>query len=445
MSGLSVIRPTPPAGRLLTLVRVDWHLPFTPAVNRLIAVFGLLAFALTWVADLALLSSAPDAFSLATNWLSVLVTGPLTMLAVAEPRLARFPVAARRFAPPLLPRVWCVVGMSLALTGVCLTAPPKGSSVGVLECAGLLALVIRTLAQTASARKAAASAAALSFAVLALPVRMGRWSVIVPGGYVLTVALAITITLGCAIRALEARRRRNIADVRQAERLALARDLHDLIAHHMTGIIVQAHAATAIHSTSPEKVEPILRNIAQAGTETLESMRRLVRVLREDNHVPQRPGDLLSELSALTAAHSAPATAGAPAAAARLEATAAARTAHLTPEVEISAYRVAQEALTNVRRHAPGAQAAVRLDADRAWLWVTVTNGASPSANHNGFGGQSGFGLIGLRERVEALDGTLRTGPLRDGGWEVRARFPLQSPPPAPTAGAVCGGSPWAV
>ncbi len=84
-----------------------------------------------------------------------------------------------------------------------------------------------------------------------------------------------------------------------------------------------------------------------------------------------------------------------------------------------------QEALTNIRRHAPGAQASVRLDADDTWLWVTVTNTPAAKRAPSPAGGHGGFGLIGLRERIEALDGVLRTGPLPGGGWEVKAGFPL--------------------
>ncbi|MGP3751123.1 Signal transduction histidine kinase [Streptomyces sp. LamerLS-316] len=397
---------------------MDLRLPFTPAVKRLITGSALLALALTWFADIALLTMAPDPWHPATNWLPVLVTGPLTILAVGE----------TRFSPPLLPRIAAMVAMSLALSGICIAVPQTGSSWGALETAGLLGLLLRTAARTPRPATAAASAAALSLTVLVLPARTGSWSNIVAGDYVLTVVLAIVITLGCAIRAMEARRRRAVTDVRQAERLALARDLHDLIAHHMTGIIVQAHAATAIYPTAPDKVEPILRNIAQAGTETLESMRRLVRVLREDNHTAVRPGDLLSELAELTANYSTPAAPDAAPATARLEATAAARTARISPEVEISAYRVAQEALTNVRRHAPGARAEVRLDADSTWLAVSISNTKGSHRTAVPPGGQGGFGLIGLRERVEALDGALHSGPLPDGGWEVRATFRLRAP-----------------
>ncbi|OKK15485.1 hypothetical protein AMK09_25450 [Streptomyces sp. CB02488] len=411
---------------------MDLHLPFTPAVKRLITVCALLALALTGFADIALLSMSPDPWRPATNWLPVLVTGPLLILSVGD----------TRFSPPLLPRIWMAVAISLTLSGICVAVPQNGSSVGALETAGLLGLLLRTAARTARPKAAAASAVALSLTVLVVPFRTGSWSSIVAGVYVLTVIVAIVITLGCAIRAMEARRRRAITDVRQAERLALARDLHDLIAHHMTGIIVQAHAATAVHPTAPDKVEPILRNIAQAGTETLESMRRLVRVLREDNHTAVRPGDLLSELAELTASYSTPAAAGLAPATARLEATAAARTAHISPEVEISAYRVAQEALTNVRRHAPGAQVEVRLDADSTWLQLSITDTGGPQRPAVPAGGRGGFGLIGLRERVEALDGALHTGPLHNSGWEVKATFRLRAPSCAQDTAAPTGPPP---
>lgn len=123
----------------------------------------------------------------------------------------------------------------------------------------------------------------------------------------------------------------------------------------MTGIIVRANAALSIQAAAPDKIEPILRNIAQTGAETLESMRRPVRVLREESNTPLRPGDLLTDLGELVSAHCAVASPGpgpTETETARLEATAAARVVRLRPEVETSAHRVVQETLTNVRRHA---------------------------------------------------------------------------------------------
>ncbi|MGP3942580.1 sensor histidine kinase [Streptomyces sp. 6N106] len=195
----------------------------------------------------------------------------------------------------------------------------------------------------------------------------------------------------------------------------------------MTGIIVQANAALSIQAAAPDKIEPILRNIAQAGAETLESTRRLVRVLHEESNTPLRPGDLLTDLGELVSAHCAAASPGSgptEAETARLEATAAARVARLRPEVETSAHRVVQEALTNVRRHAPDAHTIVRLDADTERLRVTVTNTPPHRRALTPAGGRGGFGLLGLQERIEALDGTLRAGPL-PGGWEVSAALPL--------------------
>lgn len=401
---------------------MDWKLPLNPAADgRLLRISSLTAFTLILVGDFAAARIAdPDPLKAPTAWLPVVVTGPLIGFAVLG--------LPRSFA--LGRRVVGAVAISLALTAWTLVDSADLQWWGALETCGLLFLTIRTTAHAWRPARAIAATVALCVAVLMLPVRSGSWSAFVAGGYILTVALAICVATGCALRAMELRRERAVHDVRQAERLALARDLHDLIAHHMTGIIVQANAAVTIQGTAPDQVDPLLRNIARSGTETLESMRRLVGVLREDNHAALRPGDLLTELADLVSAHCAHTTADTPDApdadaSARLDVTAAARTARLSPEVEISVQRLVQEALTNVRRHAPGARATVRLDADPGWLRVTVTNTAAPHRSTTPAGGRGGFGLLGLRERVEALDGTLRTGALPHGGWQVEAAFPL--------------------
>ncbi|ATL82471.1 putative two-component system sensor kinase [Streptomyces malaysiensis subsp. malaysiensis] len=353
-----------------------------------------------------------------TAWLPAVATGPLIALAVLE----------TPWSPSLDTCVAAVVSLSLALTAWSLIAPSTMAWWGVLETLGLLCMGLRTTAQSGRTAAAAAETVLISATVLLLPLRTGSWEAFTAGGYVLTVALAIFITLGYTIRALEARRERTAREVRHGERLALARDLHDLIAHHMTGIIVQANAALSIQAAAPDKIEPILRNIARSGAETLESTRRLVRVLREENNTPLRPGDLLTDLGELVSAHCAAASPGSgptEADTARLEATAAARVARLRPEVETSAHRLVQEALTNVRRHAPDAHTIVRLDADTERLRVTVTNTPPHRRALTPAGGRGGFGLLGLQERIEALDGTLRAGPLPGGGWEVSAALPL--------------------
>lgn len=403
---------------------MDWEVPFTPAVKRLVAGVVVLVFALNWLADLALLGASPDPWRPVTNWVPALVTGPALMAGLATTRRG----------PSLLVRVPVMITLSMTVTVWCLITPQQHASIGALECAVLLLTMIRVIGQVPRTATAALCATGLGLAALLTTLRPRTADALVVGSYVLTVTATVCVALGCVIRTVELRRRRAIQDVRQAERLALARDLHDLIAHHMTGIIVQANAAATIHATAPEKVEPILRAIARSGTETLDSMRRLVRVLREDNHTALRPGDLLSELARLVTTYCATAVAGAPEEQARLEATVAARTASLSPELEISVYRVVQEALTNARRHAPRSQVTVRLDADDTWLHVTVINTASPGHHSTPAGGNSGFGLIGLQERVEALDGTFTAGPVTHGGWQLKAALPLplRTPDTAP-------------
>jgi signal transduction histidine kinase len=132
--------------------------------------------------------------------------------------------------------------------------------------------------------------------------------------------------------------------------MELARDLHDFIAHHVTGMVVQADAARAVLQIAPDQIDPILGNIRKAGMETLDSMRRLVRVLREEENRTLRPGELFAQLATMVSGFSANGEQDA-----SLQLGAAARAAKLAPEVETSVQRVVQEALTNVRRHAPGA------------------------------------------------------------------------------------------
>ncbi|MDI3409027.1 sensor histidine kinase [Streptomyces cavernicola] len=393
--------------------------PFSPGMRRLFSVAALVVLALTWFADFGVLflrPGAPASGMAVTSWIPAFITGPLAALTLPD----------NRWLPALTRRAVLVAAVSVALSCVCLFIPQDGAGWGFLETVALLLLIIRVLAQVQPAQAAAWVIAPLVAAVLMLPLRDRSQDTLVVGAYVLTLLLAVCVTLGSALRAQEARRQRAVHDVRQAERLALARDLHDLVAHHMTGIIVQANAARTVHATAPDKVEPILESITRAGTETLASMRRLVRVLREYDHDALLPGDLLAELGELTAEFARHNPDSPPV---RLEVTAAARSTRFSPEAEASVHRVVREALTNVHRHAPGQHATVRLDATPDWLLVTVTN-TLPSHPAGPAGGRGGLGLIGLQERIEALDGTFRAGPSGRGQWRVTARLPRHPVPP---------------
>ncbi|MEU0387348.1 sensor histidine kinase [Streptomyces chartreusis] len=346
-----------------------------------------------------------------------MVSGPLACMALLSP--------ARR--PSVQVRAVLVAGGSLVLTAVIAmwSGPESVGTVGVLESAALLVLLSRVVRVVPGPRTAVAVSAALTAAVIAVPLRWLPTAIRDDGDSSLNGCLLMTLAAGLALawglraRLLEERRARDIAAVRQRQRLELAHDLHDFVAHHVTGIIVQANAARALQHSAPEQVGPLLENISRSGSETLDSMRRLVRVLREDDHTSVRPGELWPELARLVSAFSDDE------ADVHLQVAAAAREARLAPEVETSVHRVAQEALTNVRRHAPGAAVAVRVDLDGHRLRVEVHNTAPAAHQAVPLGGRGGFGLVGLRERVEAVEGTLTAAPTDDGGWQVTAAFPV--------------------
>ncbi|MEV6957338.1 histidine kinase [Streptomyces sp. NPDC051183] len=352
----------------------------------------------------------------------------LDLITVAEPRAwAVLASGAAVGAVALLPGRWTRLSLegrallasalSLAVTAA-LLLPDRGTggSWGLLESAALLVLLARCARHTAP-RRVVAVCVPLWVAAAGAPLRMPSDATAETAAFALTLAAAAAAGFGGYLRILDQRRARAVAAVREQERHELARDLHDFVAHHVTGIVVQAQAAQAIRETAPERLDPLLRSIEQAGAETLGSMRRLVRVLREQDSGTVRPQDLPAELSRLVADRPG----------AVLELSDAALRVQLAPEVETSVHRLVQEALTNVTRHAPGARSTrVRLTADGACLTVEVLNDAGTARRgQTPPGGRGGLGLIGLRERVEAVDGELAAGPAEGGGWRVTGVFPV--------------------
>lgn len=220
-----------------------------------------------------------------------------------------------------------------------------------------------------------------------------------------------------AVRAHEAEsrvRERELAAIAD-ERARIARELHDIVAHAMSVMVVQAGAAEQLTEDDPVRVRKSLSAIRSTGTEALGEMRRLVGMLRDDSDVgllaPQ-PG--LSGLKALVDEAS---ETGLPV---TLEVSGDER--DLPAGVDLAAYRIVQEALTNARRHAVGASqvsVAIRFEPER--LELEVADDGRASADTTG----SGHGLVGMRERVALYDGTLAAERLADGGFRVLARLPL--------------------
>jgi signal transduction histidine kinase len=203
------------------------------------------------------------------------------------------------------------------------------------------------------------------------------------------------------------------------ERARIARELHDVVAHHVSVIAVQAETARLTTPDLPEEGKQRLAAIGQTARDSLTELRRLLGVLRADGSEAARspqPGlDRLSELVDSARA------AGTP-----VSLTLGGDVAPLPSGVDLTAYRIVQEALTNARRHAPGASVDVELRYEESLLRLRVSDDGPgpPSAD------TSGHGLLGMQERAAMAGGKLSTGAAEGGGFLVEAELPIARPAP---------------
>jgi signal transduction histidine kinase len=208
------------------------------------------------------------------------------------------------------------------------------------------------------------------------------------------------------------------------ERTRIARELHDIVAHHMSVITVQASTAEYRLADLSEEARAEFRSISGQARESLAEMRRLLGVLRSEDEAgarqPQPGPEALRGLAEAVNRAGTPVTLDLPE-----------LPEDLPETLALTVFRVVQEALSNVVRHAPGAPTQVEVAADDAKVTVTVVNDPSPvrpaSDAASGADGppQSGFGLVGMRERVALDGGELETGPTAAGGFRVRAVLPI--------------------
>jgi signal transduction histidine kinase len=201
--------------------------------------------------------------------------------------------------------------------------------------------------------------------------------------------------------------------------VSLARELHDVVAHHVGGMVVQAQAAQAVAGTDPGAAARVLPILEGAGTDALSAMRRMVAALRDsdpDGGAPlTQTADLNADLRAVTATPAG----GTPV---RL---AVALVEPVPAEVATSVLRLVQESVTNARRHAAGAREIdVTVRAEGGIARVLVRDDGRPGRAPKTYGG--GYGLVGMRERVQLLGGRFSAGRAPAGGWQVAAEVPLR-------------------
>ena len=231
---------------------------------------------------------------------------------------------------------------------------------------------------------------------------------------ILLIVAVAALALG-STRTLTSERDEALAEqAAMGERARIARELHDVVAHHISMIAVEADTARLATPGMPADGERHLLSIRSTARDALDEMRRVLGVLRDDaraeaEHAPQPGLDRLNELIE-----------DARDSGAEVRLIVRGTVAPLARGVDLAAYRIVQEALTNARRHAPGAPVEVELGYGEVALHLRVRDrGPGPS------GGEGGHGLLGMRERAAAAGGTLRTGPAEGGGFAVEADLPL--------------------
>ncbi|OLF17387.1 two-component sensor histidine kinase [Actinophytocola xanthii] len=309
---------------------------------------------------------------------------------------------------------WAGLAVAAGATVVARAAelPSEPGPATLLGLSVLVGASVRRLpARTASAVAGGGAAVVVATAFLA-PAAPGLPGVTVLNGLGWFTAVAV----GLGLRLVDARQQAVAERVRHEERAELARELHDVVAHHVTGIVLQAQAARVVRRRCPERLEESLAGIEAAGTSAMDAMRRVVGLLRDTDDAvsaspaPERLDDLVRRFDAHGPAVRLHLPDGEPA---------------WPPEVGSTVYRVVQESLTNVVRHAPHAgSVTISVTQDERAVTVEVLDDGRPARHTT----RAGFGLVGMGERVEALGGRLDVGPRSGAGWRVRATLPVRLP-----------------
>ncbi|MET8757258.1 histidine kinase [Lentzea sp. NPDC004782] len=297
-----------------------------------------------------------------------------------------------------------LVALSVLLSVTFTLVNPLDKEFGLAETLALTGV----LAITAHRAKSGWDAPLLAGIVIALvtqPVRfpLGPTELTLAMG-LLVVAIGVLALVGY-LRLLNNAREKQVAAVQAEQRAEFARDLHDFVGHHITGMVVLAQGASRIVERNPQQARQALERIEEAGGEAMTAMRRMVGMLRDD--VPVAPVAGIVDIEPLIEAEP------------RATLEVHGDTGNLPLEIAGSVHRVVMESLTNIRKHAQEAtKVDVQIQAAPDWVIVRVVDDGRPGRQGNG------FGLIGLTERVQALGGRIKAGPGVDGGWVVDAALP---------------------
>ena len=258
-------------------------------------------------------------------------------------------------------------------------------------------------------------------------------------GYLVARQQSLSRQLSAAIARLHSEEELRASAVAAKERNRVARELHDVVTHGVSAMVVQAGAARITMEAEPDVAAAALRDVVTAGRSAIDELRRVVGELQPDSaEVGGHSG--LAGVPTLVAGWQA---AGLP-----VELDSAGWDTELPDLVDATCYRVIQEALTNVVKHAPGAQTSVSVVVESGAVELSVRNQAASEATEL-FAPRSGHGLVGMAERVESCAGRLTFGPRGEGGFEVHAHIPVTgangrpAPPPLPLVERVRSLGPW--
>ncbi|MFD0274058.1 sensor histidine kinase [Kitasatospora sp. NPDC127111] len=305
-----------------------------------------------------------------------------------------------------------------------LAASYQGQFLSYLAVDLVLGFVVATCAQRASV-----VAVAVSVAVQLLVIGgFAHGDNLTVNGVIALLAMAASCMAGLLSRGrrehVVALRAQEVAEAVTAERLRIARELHDMVAHSIGIIAIQAGVGSRVIQTQPAEAREALRAIEATSRETLAGLRRTLVSLRQADRgataaeqSPLAPAPGLADVERLAAAT---ADAGV-----RVDVRRSGGQRSVPADIDLSAYRIVQEALTNVVRHAGTGRCRVAIDYGDEELSVEVVDDGRGAT---GNGSAHGFGIIGMRERVGLLHGHLSVGPRPEGGFRVAAKLPLPAP-----------------